>query len=128
MDIDLWMRHYATQSFFGNWDTYGFGRPKNLRMYVRPEDGKVIPMAWDSDRGNFTDAIYARRSEASLAWTRSATSRPTCVSSGVTCWISINRSFNEEYVTHWANHYNETVRRSRRLGGEGEHSASIAST
>ena len=37
MDVDIWMRHYATQSFVGNWDTYGFNRPKNPAFTrVRP--------------------------------------------------------------------------------------------
>ena len=52
MDVDLWMRHYATQSFLGNWDTYGFRRPKNLRLYIRPSDGMIIPLYWDADRGD----------------------------------------------------------------------------
>jgi hypothetical protein len=54
LDVDLWMRHYATQAFIGNWDSYGFNRPKNIRIYVRPDDGKIMPMFWDADLANLS--------------------------------------------------------------------------
>ena len=60
MDVDEWMRHYANQAYFGNWDTYGFRRPKNLRMYVNPADDKVVPLFWDCDLCNFTEPLYNR--------------------------------------------------------------------
>ncbi len=104
MDVDLWMRHYAHQSYLGNWDTYGFGRPKNLRIYARPADEKMIPLFWDCDRCNLTETIKKRSEPTSrldeirdiphnlrLYWGHMLD--------------MINRSFNEEYAAQWSPHY-----------------------
>ncbi len=106
MDVDLWMRHYAHQSYFGNWDTYGFGRPKNLRIYERPEDGKIIPFFWDCDLCNFTETIK----KASEPTSRLDEIRD--IPHNLRLYWGhmldlITRSFNESYVSRWAAHYGE---------------------
>ena len=117
MDVDLWMRHYANQSYFGNWDTYGFGRPKNLRIYVRPEDGKFLPLYWDCDLCNFTETIY-KPSET----TSRLDEDPDIPANLRLYWGHmldlINRSFNEAYVTPWAQHYGELTGNQNRGGDE----------
>ena len=116
MDVDLWMRHYANQAYLGNWDTYGFRRPKNLRFYQRPEDGKIIPFFWDCDLCNFTERLFN-------------TSEPTSRLDEIRAfphnlrlfWGHLldytNRSFNAEYVGRWANHYGELAS-SNTFGGD----------
>jgi len=101
MDVDMWMRHYATQSFLGNWDTYGFRRHKNLRIYVRPEDNMVIPLPWDQDLGNYTDSLIYNGSKLSTLRDRPANLRLFWGH----MWDLVNRSFNREYIEPWANHY-----------------------
>ena len=104
MDVDLWMRHYANQSYFGNWDTYGFRRPKNLRLYQRPEDGKMIPFFWDCDLCNFSEMVYQQNEPTSrLDEIRDIPHNLRLFWGHMLDYI--NRSFNEEYVTRWAAHY-----------------------
>lgn len=126
MDVDLWMRHYAHQSYFGNWDTYGFRRPKNLRLYLRPEDNRFIPLFWDCDLCNFTENIKTPRENTSrldeirdiphnlrLFWGH--------------LYDYMDRSFNEEYVGIWATHYGTLVA-NRTHGGDENFSSIITST
>jgi hypothetical protein len=126
MDVDLWMRHYANQSYFGNWDTYGFGRPKNLRMYVRPEDGKFVPFFWDCDLCNFTEAILKRSEPTSRLDEIRDIPHNLRLYWGHMLDL-VNRSFNEEYVTRWATHYGEKAA-GQQHGGDENFSGIIAST
>jgi hypothetical protein len=50
MDVDQWMRTWAMLSLNGNDDIYTRIFDHNFRMYVRPEDGKIIALPWDLDR------------------------------------------------------------------------------
>lgn len=103
MDVDLWMRHYATQSFLGNWDTYGFRRPKNIRLYLRPKDGKVIPLFWDADLGNYTEPLIYNGVASRLDEIRNIP-RNTRLFWGHMLDL-VNRSFNSDYAAYWAGHY-----------------------
>lgn len=49
MDVDEWMRTFALQSLGGVIDVYSRDNHHNLRLYVRPEDGRVLAMPWDWD-------------------------------------------------------------------------------
>ena len=104
MDVDLWMRHFANQSFFGNVDTYGIGGTRNLRLYQRPEDGKMIPFFWDADFSGFTVPIPSAK-PSRLAEIRDFPHNLRLFWGHMLDYI--NRSFNEEYVSRWANHYGE---------------------
>ncbi len=105
MDVDLWMRHYAHQSFFGSWDTYGFGRPKNLRIYVRPSDNKMIPLMWDCDRCPMSDPIKKRTEPLSrLDEIRDIPHNLRLYWGHMNDFL--NTSFTTEYVSRWATHYN----------------------
>ena len=105
MDVDLWMRHYATQSFVGNWDTYGFNRPKNLRLYIRPSDGKIIPLYWDADRGNLTDALIYNGGSSRLDEIRNIP-RNTRLFWGHMLDL-VENGFNPEYTEYWTTHFQE---------------------
>jgi hypothetical protein len=99
MDVDLWMRHYATQAFIGNWDTYGFGRPKNLRIYTRPDDGMIIPFYWDADHHRITDAIIYNGSRTRLDEIRNIPTNTRLFWGHM--WDLTNRAFNKEYAKYW---------------------------
>ena len=106
MDVDLWMRQYAIRAFVGDWDTYGFRRPKNLRMYVRPEDGKIVPLFWDSDQANFIEPIYnATEPNSRLDEIRDLPGNLRLFWGHLLDLI--NRSFNPDYVGRWVDHYEE---------------------
>lgn len=104
MDVDLWMRHYATQSYLGNWDTYGFARPKNLRIFQRPSDGKIIPFFWDCDLCNFTEGLKKVNEPTSrLDEIRDIPHNLRRYWGHMQDLV--NRSFTEAYATRWATHY-----------------------
>jgi hypothetical protein len=117
MDVDLWMRHYANQSYFGNWDTYGFRRPKNLRIYLRPEDDRFVPLFWDCDLCNFTETIKTRAEATSrLDEIRDIPHNLRLYWGHMLDYI--NRSFTEEYVSRWAAHYGSLVNNQIHGGDE----------
>jgi hypothetical protein len=116
MDVDLWMRHYADMSFFGSWDTYGFRRPKNLRIYTRPSDNKFIPFFWDCDRCNFTEPIKTRSEN------RSRLDEIRDIPHNLRLYWGhmldlMNRSFNPEYTARWSAHYAELANNQIHGGG-----------
>jgi hypothetical protein len=99
MDVDLWMRHYATQSWLGNWDTYGFRRPKNLRIYDRPSDGKIIPLFWDADLANLTEPFIYNGGVTRLDELRNIPHVERLFWGHM--WDLMNRSFNIDYISPW---------------------------
>jgi hypothetical protein len=106
MDVDEWMRHFANQAYFGNWDTYGFRRPKNLRMYVNPVDDKIVPLFWDCDLCNFSEPLY-NRSEATSRLDEIRDIPHNFRLFWGHMWDFVDRSFNVDYVARWAAHYGE---------------------
>jgi hypothetical protein len=126
MDVDLWMRHYANQAYLGNWDTYGFRRPKNLRIFVRPDDGRFVPLFWDCDLCNFTEPIKTPREATSrLDEIRDIPHNLRLFWGHLLDFM--DRSFNEEYVARWASHYGELVA-NRTHGGDETFQSIAAST
>ncbi|MCH8046596.1 MAG: CotH kinase family protein [Planctomycetes bacterium] len=118
MDVDLWMRHYATQAFVGNWDTYGFRRPKNLRIYSRPSDGKMIPLYWDADLGNLSDALIYNGFETRLDEMRNIPQNTRLFWGHMLDLVE--NGFNGNYIGRWVSHYSS-------LGAGGYATGSIAS-
>ncbi len=126
MDVDLWMRHYADQSYFGNWDTYGFGRPKNLRIYTRPSDNKFVPFFWDCDLCNFTETI--KKPSEPLSRLDEIRDIPHNLRLYWGHMLDmINRSFNEQYVARWAAHYG-ALANNQTYGGDETFTTITAST
>ncbi|MCA9212033.1 MAG: lamin tail domain-containing protein, partial [Planctomycetales bacterium] len=118
MDVDEWMRHYANQAYFGNWDTYGFRRPKNLRMYQNPADEKMVPLMWDCDLCGFNETIYnARESRSRLDEIRDIPHNFRLFWGHM--YDYIDRSFNEEYVARWVTHYGEKTNNATHGGDSG---------
>ncbi|MDG2381281.1 MAG: lamin tail domain-containing protein [Pirellulaceae bacterium] len=117
MDVDLWMRHYAHQSYFGAWDTYGFGRPKNLRMYVRPADNKVIPLMWDCDRCPMDREIKQGVGVSRLDEIRDIPHNLRVYWGHI--YDFMNTSFTEEYTAKWAAHYG-ALAAGRSHGADGD--------
>jgi hypothetical protein len=106
MDVDLWMRHYATQAFLGNWDTWGFGRPKNLRLYIRPDDGKVIPLYWDADLANLTEPLIYNDGGGGVSRLDEVRNVPANLRLFWGHMLDlVDRSFNATYAGPWASYY-----------------------
>ena len=48
VDVDQWMRTFATRHIVGDWDGYGYNRGKNQSTF-KPVDGKWKMLLWDLD-------------------------------------------------------------------------------
>ncbi|MBM97937.1 MAG: hypothetical protein CMJ77_02335 [Planctomycetaceae bacterium] len=114
MDVDLWMRHYATQSFLGNWDTYGFRRPKNLRVYERPSDRRIIPLAWDFDLANVREPLIYNGGATRLDEIRDLPVNLRLFWGHMNDLV--NQGFNGSYISRWASHYGQLM--GSNLSGE----------
>ena len=108
MDVDLWMRLHAAHSHLGHFDTYGIGNPRNLRIYARPVDGKIIPFLWDCDNCGFQGGYFAKSSNVSRLDEIRDIPHNLRLYWGHLLDL-INRSFNEQYVAIWADHYGQLV-------------------
>ena len=104
IDVDAWMRNFAFESLAGINDTYNQGLQHNLQLYVRPEDGRVVPLPWDMDFAlhHATNlGIYGSGSNLRKIIDIPSNRR---LFQGHLLDI-INRSYNTTYLTPWVNHY-----------------------
>ncbi|MBN1442366.1 MAG: lamin tail domain-containing protein, partial [Planctomycetes bacterium] len=67
MDVDEWMRTFAMMALCGVGDAYTFGNNHNIRIYVRPEDRKVLAFPWDWDFAFVQSATAALWGNQNLA-------------------------------------------------------------
>ncbi len=100
IDVDQWLRASAMMSLVNSNDSYSTGGlPHNLKLYVRPEDGRVLYLPWDADffkqPTNFAvagNSDLQRLINANPVWRR---------------WFYghlhdiIATSYNESYVGEW---------------------------
>ena len=102
------------------WDTYGFGRPKNLRMFVRPADEKVIPLMWDCDRCPM-DRTIKQRVEATSRLDEIRDIPHNLRVYWGHMYDFMNTSFTNEYTTKWAAHFS-ALAGGRSHGADGDFS------
>jgi hypothetical protein len=103
IDVDEWMRLFAIQSLSGVTDVYASGLPHNLKLYSRPEDGRMMALQWDWDI-DFAQPINA----------------PLIVGANVAKAINlptnkhlyyghlqdvITTTYNTTYMSRWTSHY-----------------------
>ncbi|MFT5526779.1 MAG: hypothetical protein ACI9HK_004759, partial [Pirellulaceae bacterium] len=53
IDVDQWLRMFASNNLIGNYDIYGTGPMHNVMFYAPPEGGKVQALPWDQDGAFF---------------------------------------------------------------------------
>ena len=58
IDVEQWLRHFAVHTLVGSVDIYLRYWNHNLRLYERPEDGRVLALPWDLD-SSFTIDVGA---------------------------------------------------------------------
>ncbi|MEX2187214.1 MAG: lamin tail domain-containing protein [Pirellulales bacterium] len=105
MDVDEWMRVFAAQSLAGAGpDLYGRGLPHNLRLYVRPEDGRVLALPWDWD-------LYAFGLSATADVFPSGNIRKVVdIPSNKRLFLGhlndlMNTTFNSAYLSYWTTNF-----------------------
>lgn len=104
MDVDEWLRVFAYESLVGVSDAYFTGgNDHNFRMYVRPEDQKVLAMPWD------WDSSYNRSATANLVGGANLAKIVNLPNNlrAYYCHLYdiINTTFNTTYMSRWTAHY-----------------------
>lgn len=103
IDVDQWLRASAAMSLVNSNDSYSTGGlPHNLKLYVRPSDGRVLYLPWDADFSkmatNFNvegNADLQRIIAANPVWRRMFYGHLHDL---------ISTSYNTAYLTPWVNH------------------------
>jgi len=104
LDVDQWLRTMAHQELVGVADAYYTGANiHNFRVYVRPEDRRVLYMPWDWDscfQNSAGAPITGMGNIAKLLDTPG--SRHAYLNH---MWDIITTTFNPGYMSRWTAHY-----------------------
>jgi hypothetical protein len=105
IDLDQWLRVMAYQDLVGPADAwYTGGNIHNFRLYVRPEDQKVLYMPWD------WDSAYLRSATAPIVGLGNIYKLIDVTIHNRRLWLNhlhdiITTTFNTEYMARWTTHY-----------------------
>jgi len=104
LDVDEWLRVMAYQQLVNPSDVYYTGvNVHNFRLYLRPEDRKVLYLPWDWDSVFLRlpgESIFGTGNFAKLIGNQN--NRRTYLNH---MFDIINTTFNTNYVARWATHY-----------------------
>jgi len=109
MDVDEWMRSFAMMSLAGvGADIYSRGLNHNLRLYVRPEDQKVLAFLWDMD-----NSAFGLPTNASL-WGTGNLTKVITIPAYTRLYYGhlydlMNTTYNRAYMTRWVTHYSSML-------------------
>ncbi|MEX2185755.1 MAG: lamin tail domain-containing protein [Pirellulales bacterium] len=108
LDVDQWMRVFAHNSLGGVRDAYNWDNHHNMRVYTRPDDGKLLALPWDWDNlfNAPTGPLFGGANLGKII------SRPQ----NLRLFYGhlqdiIARSFNTSYMAYWTNHYGQVAGR-----------------
>ena len=107
LDVDGWMRNMAGPVAWSAGDNYAFNSQHNGLFFVKP-DGKTVYVPWDMDftaTGGATAGITGINTEMDKFVANAANRRSYYGHLLDLC----NRSFNNGYLTYWAQHYSKFV-------------------
>ena len=104
MDVDQWMRSFAMISLGGCPDVYTVRLPHNVRLYVRPDDQKVLVFPWDMD------SAFSSGAGAPLFGTGWNLSKVIDLPANTRRYFGhlldmVDTTFNENYMNSWGSHY-----------------------
>lgn len=107
MDLSSWMRAWALVTLCGVGDSYTFGNDHNLMMYLRPEDGRMVPFPVDMDFS------FVRSPNDGLVGDRNL-SRVINLPANLRLFYAhvldlIAAGYNPTYMQPWVTHYNRFV-------------------
>ncbi len=103
IDVDQWLRASAAMSLVGSDDSYSTGGlPHNLKLYVRPTDGRVLYLPWDADFFKMA-TNFAVEGNADLQRIIAISPVYRRLFYGHLHDL-MNTSFNVGYLTSWVNH------------------------
>ncbi len=113
-DVDVYLRTAAAMTLCGVVDHYSDGGQHNLKLYARPEDGRILYLPWDHDylaapvttplvRGADLQKVVG----ASVAWERAFYGHLHDL---------MEVSFNAAYLERWRTHYQQFLTGGQNLG------------
>lgn len=111
LDVDQWLRCFATESLVGNDDIYTRLWNHNLRFYQRPADNRLVAMPWDLDRAfNLSTSASLWGSGPNNAGNTNRLRKLIEYPANLRTYYAhlldlIGTCYNAEYATRWANHY-----------------------
>jgi hypothetical protein len=111
LDVDQWMRVFALSSLGGVRDAYhvvGADNHHNLRVYVRPDDGKLLALPWDWDN------LFNSPTGPLFSPTANNLARIVNRPQNLRAYYGhlqdmIARSFNASYMSYWTTHYGQVA-------------------
>jgi hypothetical protein len=105
MDVDAWMGTFVLYSLCGVNDAYMYGNYHNLKVYVRPSDGRTLGMPWDMDW------CWTSGRETSSLWSTQGNLRRVIERTPYTRMYYrhlqnvVETTFNNGYMNRWIDHY-----------------------
>jgi hypothetical protein len=114
IDVDQWARVFALNTLGGVRDVYTLvaaDNHHNLRVYVRPEDGKLLALPWDWDNlfNSPSGPLLAGGTPNNLHKIISRPQNLRLYYGHIQDMIA--RSFNAAYMSYWTNHYGQVAGR-----------------
>ncbi len=106
MDVDEWMRTFCIYSLCGVNDAYTYGNYHNLKIYIRPGDGKALAFHWDLDwcwtSGTETRGFWGGNNLSRIM------SRPPFARMYYRHMLDIiDTTYNRSYMDYWVQHYGD---------------------
>ncbi len=107
MDVEAWMRYQAFQSLVGTADNFNMGLSHNLYLYVRPEDRRVVPFAWDVDHGFFYHPKAPLTGQGGTRYSRLVNLPQNRRLVYKHLLDILETTYNVDYLQPWIEHYTE---------------------
>jgi hypothetical protein len=104
LDVDQWLRTMAYQELVGVADAYYTGANiHNFRLYVRPEDRRVLYLPWDWDSAFQNSPAAPITGMGNIAKLLDTPGNRRAYLNHM--WDIITTTFNAAYMTRWTSHY-----------------------
>jgi hypothetical protein len=110
MDVDQWMRSFAMMSLVGNDDLYTRSWNHNFRMYLRPEDNKMLALPWDLDRAFRISTNASLWGGTQLAKVINLPANRRLFHGHL--YDMIGTVFNTDYISPWVSHFSNLTGQS----------------
>lgn len=109
MDVDQWLRTLAYQTLVGPGDAYFTGgNIHNFRVYVRPDDGRVLYLPWDWDSSFQISTTSDLIGSGNIANLVNIPNNRRIFLNHV--YDIVSTTFNKNYMARWIKHYGEISR------------------
>jgi len=104
LDVDQWLRAMAYQSLLGVADAYFMGANiHNFRLYIRPEDRRVLFLPWDWDSAFLVPPGTSITGFGNIAKLLDVPGGRRAYLNHM--WDIVTTTYNPAYMARWTSHY-----------------------